>query len=1250
MRVTASHIATLADHKDAKAELPRLVQCLCFEAETSQHSLPAGKSICATAWDGTFDSERGNNWVPVGASYWELRCNKGITVGANAAYKQRTEQYSEAERLNATFVFLTLRRWSTKSQWLSGHRAKAEWANVLAFDADDLEQWLAQSPASSLQFAVELSLDARGVESPARYWQRWSEQCSPVISVAALLNDRTRSRERLLSKIHDGLGQSTPPTLTVTGDSQEEAVAFVIATLNEYPALLSSSLVVTDEDGWQFVQANPQLRIAIAVSSETAASSTPRDNLLLIVPHAAGNIAGKPEGDELLLQRSQQTEFEKVLVFIGMEDSAARQYALSSGCSWSVLRRQCANNPAFRHPAWLDATQVPSLAVLCLLGIWSEDTEADRLQVSQLADQPYEEIERELQELSRVDDSPVVKIGVMWQAKSPMELFALYGERISREQLNRFFRIAHEILAAPDPQLQLPDGERYAAKIYGKVKPYSDLLQGSVCDALVKLAVGTAEHPGLQAFGVTEWVHLLVRDLLEFANAERWLSLASFLPIFAEAAPETLLWSIEKSGDSPHAPVTRLLTETSEYGSFGGRIWHAGLLLALEKLAWSPAFLSRVTLVLAQLCHAPSKGNLGKTPQNSLFNLFRCWRPQTAADIPTRIKALDLLIARDPDIAFVTLDALVHRGAKMPSQRVRKARRGGDAGSGRAFAGTEMWLMRRAARERLIQCSAGNASHIAMLFENAVLRDEQELAKVLVLAETLALADTNDEDRELIRTSLRKKIHWHRSNENSQVSASDELLDAVESLYQRLAPIDLVTRHRWLFSYHCPQFPFSVREGNSGSQSWQREEARKVALSDIYQARGMQGVECLIQDCADANTVGATLAATECGKDNWAHWVVKIAKEFPRGSAITYCISGLLSYLPALRSTELIKEVLAQADIQSWEPARCASFLVLARPERITWELAAACGSETARAYWLKVDVDLLRGEASELDFVLRRLTEVQRPRSALRCCQNDLQLPDTTLLFEMLQRFLSGEEAQASLPDFRDLGGMLAHLESAEEIERTSLIQLEFKLFPALTPRQQASVALLYEAIMTEPILFSELICIQHKPAHYKYDKPDTEAGRNAAESASDILRSCSRQPGTRADGSISQSVFNQFINEARELCRQADRLDVCDYAIGKILAKSPADEDGIWPFALARHLLERPEMEAVRKGFVSGIKIKPGEAYGIPLENRRYHSDLADYYRNQAQKLHFFQPSVACLLEEIAKKIMSTGIAKGQ
>lgn len=166
---------------------------------------------------------------------------------------------------------------------------------------------------------------------------------------------------------------------------------------------------------------------------------------------------------------------------------------------------------------------------MCLLGAWSENKEADQLIVSQLAGKPYEEIERDLRELSQLNDSPVLKIGAVWKAKSPLELLDLFGSRITRDQLDRFFRIAQEILATPDPQLELPDKERYAAQIHGKIRPYSELLIDSLCDALVKLAVRGADQAGLQALRVEERVESLVRESIGDC---RWgtLAFACFLP------------------------------------------------------------------------------------------------------------------------------------------------------------------------------------------------------------------------------------------------------------------------------------------------------------------------------------------------------------------------------------------------------------------------------------------------------------------------------------------------------------------------------------------------------------------------------------------------------------------------------------------------------------------------------------------------------------------------------------------------
>ena len=663
MRITATRIVDWADTKVAQSDLPRLIRRLCFNAgSTRQIAFPAGDSTYTPGWDGVLHSEQGNAWIPSGASRWEMGSDKGVSSKANGDYQKRTEQTAETERLTMTFVFVTPRRWSTKSKWLAGHRAKSEWANVLAFDADDLEQWLEQTPAIALQFAEELGLSGWGVESPARYWQLWSQQCSPAITPEAFFIDRTRTKEQLIEKINSYLSQNMQHTLAVSADSLEEAAAFVVAVLNGSPELAGSTLVVTAPEGWRFVETNHQLRIVIAARTELAATPTLRDGLLVIVPHAAGDVAGKPQGDEIVLDRPKIYDFEKALVSIGMEESDANRYALATGRSWSVLRRQLANNPAIRRPAWLDAFQASSLATLCLLGAWSEDKEADRTVVSQLAGKAYEEIERDLRELSQLDDSPVLRIGKVWKAKSPLELLDLFGSRITRDQLDRFISIAQKILAAPDPQLELPDSERYAAQIHGKVRPHSDLLIESLCDALIKLAVRGADQPSLQVLQVDGRVNLLVRDLLDSADGERWLSLASYLPALAEAAPDAFLGAVEKSLRSADAAVTRLLTETAESGSFGGRCWHAGLLWALETLAWAPKRLARVALVLAQLSHIPIKGNWSNSPKNSLLGLFRTWLPQTAADVQQRIKALDLLIAREPEVAFSILEGLIQNG------------------------------------------------------------------------------------------------------------------------------------------------------------------------------------------------------------------------------------------------------------------------------------------------------------------------------------------------------------------------------------------------------------------------------------------------------------------------------------------------------------------------------------------------------------------------------------------------------------
>lgn len=1241
MRITASQIGQWANShaKEAQAELPRWVRKLCFQSgSTREIAFPAGDSTYRPGWDGRLYSDQGNAWVPTGASYWEIGCDADARDKANREYNKRTESTDPAERANTTFVFVTPRRWLAKVEWIAAQRGNAHWADIKVWDADDLEQWLEQSPAVTLQFAEFLGLFGPGVESLERYWQRWSGQCSPAITKEAFFTDRAAISKQIealaLETVESGAGSA----ITLKADSEEEATAFAAASLMESPGLADQALVVTEIDGWRYVDANPQLRIAIAAGSGIAAHATPRKDLLLIAPHAVGDMTERNQGQELLLDRPNIYEFEKALIVMGVEESDAKRYALGAGRSWSVLRRHLGNLLAIRHPAWLDTPQAASLSTVCLLGAWNEGKEADKRVVERVADQPYETIEANLRQLALSDDAPVLRIGAVWKAKSPLELLDLFGSRITSNQLDRFFQVAEELLSAADPQLELPESERYAAQVHGKVHPQSGLLFESLCDTLIKLAVRGPDIPALLHLDIEGRVAHLIRNLLEGADGVRWLSLASYLPSLAEASPSTFLRAVEHSLDQVDAPVTRLILETTDAG-FGGRCWHAGLLWALETLAWSSKWLLRVAFLLSRLTHVPYNNRWANTPGQSLVGLFRVWLPQTAADLPARLKVLDLLVQRDPDAAFDLLDALTERRPQHASPAVRPKWRDDDAGAGNGVPWNEQREMYLAARKHMYHLSAGQPQRIVRLFKNTDTKDGEVMTKVLDLMHPFTFSGASDEGRITLQAVLRRRIHWHR-NYDKEPAEIQQQLAALDALYTAFAPADPILQHSWLFSSHWPELP--VRDEHDSDLKMRLvAEARTTALNDIRQSLSVAGIQRLITECGEPYTVGLALAGEEQGAiEEWVEWIIQHGGDFQPASPMSQCISGLLRALPEPLTQTTLRTVLECAARNNWETDRQARLLALAPPIKATWELAAAMGTNTDAAYWRCVPLfGWLCDWGEDAAHVLNRLLEAGRPRTAFQCCRFDLKSTDANLLFELFQRVLKGEEAEGPQMESWHIEEALERMEQSGEVERGKLIQLEFMLFPAIRYADHARAAALFEAVTSDPAIFTELVSLVFKPEHGEWEEAITDAQRDAASNALDILHECKRQPGTRADGSIDPEAFIQFVEAAREHCSQADRLHRGEYMLGELLAHAPADEDGTWPFTPARQVLDRPELEDMRRGFYIGTHNKRGVTSRGPWDGGDQERDLAAYYRDQAARVQHESPLVAELLESLAR-----------
>lgn len=1244
MHITAMQIRQWADTREAQEILPVLVRKLIHGTGGNlvHMNFPAGDSINQPGWDGELESKGSTPWIPEGKSFWELSCEAQPGRKANRDYEKRAHQTPASVRGDSTFVFVTARRWGTKKKWVQEKQKAKEWKDVRAYDADDLEQWLEQAPAVALWFSEILGKAGPGVESLERYWQSWSQQSDPRISPEALLAGREGTREQFIRNLRDYIEKGSTDPLTVYADSVEEAVAFVCATLLQEEGLSAVSLVVTEPGGWRFVGANPDLKVAVAARPEVAERPTLRSGLVVIIPYASGDqavqyrgaAAGKPATD-LYLERPRDQEFVEALIDLGMDRAQAERLAKLTGRSWTIFRRLQATNPVISQPKWLKMPQAASLSTVCLLGAWKGDNPEDQKIVSHLAGRSYQEVERDLRYLALEDDAPVLQIGTVWKAKSPLELLYLFGGRLTTDELDRFFEIARDILSARDPVLDLPEEKRYAAQVYGKVRPQSDILMRALCDTLVKLAVRGPAHPSLQALNIEGRVAGLVRKLLYSADETRWFLLSPYLPSLAEAAPEAFLSAVEHSLNMPDQPVTSLLKATSDSALFG-RCWHAELLRALEILAWSPKYLPRVALVLARLAHVEIRGNRVNMPMNSLISIFRSWFPQTAASVDKRIKVLDLLIEKETDVAFDLLDRLVHIGHDVAFPAARPKWRDYDTGAGYGATQQETDRLLSAAADRLLKLTKDNPHQVARLIKKIEVFDEEKAKAVLDFAEKFTAPEVPDEAREVVRAALREKIFYmYRKNDKTPEPTLNVKLKPFEDLYTKLAPQDLVTRHRWLFAKEWPHLPVWMPDNY---KEWirQLEAARVQALQEIYRELGMNGVEKLAEMCPGEPWVGATLAKLDLQVSDLAKWILDRSSNFTESDPLKATIGGLLQCLP--QPEALIQTVLKEAERRGWGPEKTARFLTLARPGKATWEIVASCGPEVEKAYWSQVPAFWLRGEEEDLEYPLHRLLEVGRPRTAFEVCCFVLKKVAPSLIADILEQILHGIEMDGPSPDPWDIGQAIEYLEASGAIEQERLVGLEFWAFPLFGYGEEQQARTLYAALMSNPDLFCELICFAYKPRHKERKEPLSQESKRIAEIAWEVLYHCRRLPGTQPDGTINADDFFYFIDRARELCREEDRLEVCDKTLGQILAHSPVGQDGIWPFEPARKILDRPDLEDMRRGFMIGTLHKRGITSRALDEGGAQERELAAKYRTYADKLRTSYPNLATTLDAIA------------
>ena len=121
-------------HHISHHQLPALVRRLILATVPmpSLPHMPSGSSVSRPGWDGLLVVEKGNAWVPDGASAWEFSRARDPRRKATDDYNKRTTDPKGVDTPTTTFVFVTPRKWDGKLAWVNERQEEGPWADVHA--------------------------------------------------------------------------------------------------------------------------------------------------------------------------------------------------------------------------------------------------------------------------------------------------------------------------------------------------------------------------------------------------------------------------------------------------------------------------------------------------------------------------------------------------------------------------------------------------------------------------------------------------------------------------------------------------------------------------------------------------------------------------------------------------------------------------------------------------------------------------------------------------------------------------------------------------------------------------------------------------------------------------------------------------------------------------------------------------------------------------------------------------------------
>lgn len=1242
--VSAVHLDTWASTIDARYKFGELIRRLVHAGvpiqDITEIDFPANESAQLSGWDGQLNCRSQVCYIPDGASLWEFGTGQNAPAKIRSDFAKRltTDIPPGWNQGDTTYIAVTLRNLGDRQNLEDELKQQSPWFDVKIYDASNMEQWIQLFPE------VETWLQEEGVGAPPsvktleKVWREWSQVTVPPISTQLVLTDREIEAQDFRNSLEMG------GLISIKSDSSDEGVAFVYSAINagepryrEYylPRVIK---VEKESDLDHLLHSKPTYIILNPPLTDKAL-------MLVRAGHTVINALGNSSlgrSINIRLPRSLRSNFSESLTQMGIPKEKAEIDAKACGASaevwrwWNLLEY---SDLSSNIPDWAKSENAELVIPAVLLGGWSDRFEGDKEVIEEFTGLAFSKYRDRLQPFIIMDSPLLVRVGDAWAVTGPATAFALVINNISPGQLELFYRMVLKVFQEIDPIVDItPDERPYSSLRIGGIR-HSAWIRDGMTDTLLRIAVLGKPLEDYQSIpgnhSAQSYVDGLIRNLPGLSNDWRLLaSLRNQLPVLAEAAPIPFLEALERllQGDP-----NNILPLFAEGESTFGHSFHPHILWAIETLAWEPKYLGRAALILARLTKLDPGGKLSNRPIRSLTDILLAWHPSTNANLDQRLEVLDLILNYEPIIGWNVLMNLMPSSRSIAHSTHNPEWRDLGSSNKEVLTHAVVWKAYQQYVERAIHMAGMDSNRWIKLityYDNVADVHQQAMEDGLG---KLAHSVLPEEIRIKIWKTIMAFINRHKSFPDAKWALPAERLDRLEIIVELFSPTDYGDQIAWLFNEFFPDIPYSKEDMKETEKEIDR--FRSESVKKVWNEGGLASLIALIDKVSyPALLVNPWLQLVPTNEE-----IMAVFEVVCQGSDNQRAFGRFLSGQTYNKFGDIwINLIICMANEHSWSIEAKVDAIIDFPDTREIFDLATSFGSEIEQLYW-KLRKSWFKSEDDEIFlFFIAKMMSVERALDLIVSNEQIGHLDSNEIIIildQVLKEINQGKFSPASSSMNYWIEKLFDILRDRGDVDKYELAKREYAFLPILAWRFDKKDLILHQLLATNAGLFITIICDLYKPSSSEQEEPNpSEMEKDRAEYAWHILQSWHSPPGIVAE-TVNGDLLRQWVQDARCLAAEKDRVAVTDQHIGHVLYYSPSDPtDCIWPHIKLRQLLEELQSHDIEIGIENEQFNSRGVTTKGLYEGGKQEREIAIKWRAWADAINLRWIRTKSLLERIA------------